>query len=789
MSRHRFNHAAAVFTLFTLALVTSNPARSADAVEFLQPQQGDYVVGQDVTVKLRFPQQIDWTTFGAQLNGKDVTSRFTAVGADAMAVLTLEDGLKVNGSHDRGAPNHLVVKARQKAVSSGEPGDNRSGAAQRLVSELRFFFKAVGNGGDPSEVTATIPPSGGSITLDGYGTVTFPEGSFPADQQVSMSLTSDPDLATAFNESTIVFDPGPRASTELHINTGSLAPAESVSIDVVLTVPPTLLSAMPADHEPVLFILMPQDGGDEMQHFELFYPSYDSNTYTLTAKLPFHIFSNVLTVDGTHEAVMVVGTNLRRVTVASVEDRFYFDTPQMGPMGSCAWAPDVHKILFPPLDGKLLVESSVGYRPAFGRGHYGTDYRTLNYATLSYDKPDPSLPDGLPVTNLPVRSMADGTIYAICYETNPKTGCNTNPGTRKLGGWGYYIVVRHTDGSKALYGHLIPESATKKVLSAKVARGEILAQSGRSGLPDTSDGKTGPHLHVEFTPLGADPAGNNNYWAKASVEPCIKHNLYVPLRDSGYKFVLRYNLMSDYQLQFEAPIPLPTGLPFGASSATAYNLHWYAAGGPASRDGTVFATFPDEASFGVAVNRKGVLVADTTHAQYQNRPNKIHLFSHDGTTELSAPFTLSGFFNDMFIGASENFICAFDNSAYQTAVLNANGQELFKIPSADNACAATNDRIYAATAILTPTGFQRQILAYDGTGNRRATVSGIPYWVDGIAVTEKNLFVSAHYGPANQVFVYNRSVVRDNDGLIVTDDYTFKGALTLERQPGSLGVE
>ncbi len=779
MSRRRLNHAAAVIAFFISTLIISSPASSGEAIEFLQPQQDETVTGQTVAVKLRFSQPIDQTTFSATLNGKDVTAKFSLNGSGGNAVLSFIDGLKTNGNNDRGTPNHIVIKVRQKAAPSGDP----SKEVQRLVTDLRFFFKVGSGGGDPSQVTATIPPIGGHIALDGYGTVTFPANSFPSDQQVSLYLTSDPNTAYVFGESTILFSPGPRASNELRINTGLVPPTQS--INVALTVPATLLASMPLDHEPVLFILIQQTGGDEMQKFELYYPHYDSITHTLTATLPSWIFS--LAMDGRYESIIVVGTNAVRQTVAPVAGVFFFDTELMGPAASCTWAPDVHKILFPPLDGQLVPKSSFGYRPSMGRPHFGTDYRTLNYATLSYEAPDPAKDAGAPVTGLPVRSMKEGTIVAIGNQIDATTGQ----------GWGDYIVIRHTDdGSKALYAHLEPNSASK-IVGARIAKGEIIARSGQSGL-DLSIQGVGPHLHVEFAPLGVDPQAriNNNYWAKASVEPCIKHDLYVPLVDPRIigGIVLRYDLTSAYQLDFATPVRLPAGLPSrpgnsnSPASATGYNRHLYAAGGPATLDGVTFATYPDQAAFGIAVNRSGVLVGDTTHSEHEGRENKIHIYSHDGMTEKGF-FTVSGFFDDMYIGASDELICAFDNIDYATAVFNANRIELFRVPSGSNTCAATDNRVYVTWGTFGPTGPLLEVLVYDNNGQLRQSVKNIPYWIDGIAVTEKNLFVSGHYQSTHRLLVYSRSVQRDSAGQITSDAYTFKGELALGNQPGSIGVE
>jgi murein DD-endopeptidase MepM/ murein hydrolase activator NlpD len=77
-------------------------------------------------------------------------------------------------------------------------------------------------------------------------------------------------------------------------------------------------------------------------------------------------------------------------------------------------------------------------------------------------------------TGTPVYATADGTVE-IAGRTN--------------GGYGRVIIINHGYGYKTLYAHL---SSTINVKPRqKVKRGDIIAQSGRSGLV------TGPHLHYE----------------------------------------------------------------------------------------------------------------------------------------------------------------------------------------------------------------------------------------------------------------------------------------------------
>jgi murein DD-endopeptidase MepM/ murein hydrolase activator NlpD len=62
-------------------------------------------------------------------------------------------------------------------------------------------------------------------------------------------------------------------------------------------------------------------------------------------------------------------------------------------------------------------------------------------------------------------------------------------------GYGYYVIVRHGDGSETLYAHL---SAIYVSLGQYVGQGEIIGAVGCTGWC------TGPHLHFEVR-IGGTP--------------------------------------------------------------------------------------------------------------------------------------------------------------------------------------------------------------------------------------------------------------------------------------------
>lgn len=110
-----------------------------------------------------------------------------------------------------------------------------------------------------------------------------------------------------------------------------------------------------------------------------------------------------------------------------------------------------------PISG-TRVSSNFGYRPRFGRIHRGID--------LSLSVGDT------------VRAAFDGKVRLTQFERR---------------GYGYYVIVRHTNGIETVYGHL---SKFLVKPNQTVKAGDPIALGGNTGR------STGPHLHFETRYLG-----------------------------------------------------------------------------------------------------------------------------------------------------------------------------------------------------------------------------------------------------------------------------------------------
>lgn len=110
-----------------------------------------------------------------------------------------------------------------------------------------------------------------------------------------------------------------------------------------------------------------------------------------------------------------------------------------------------------PCDSRV-VTSHFGYRPQFGRNHYGTDIKLYVGDT--------------------VRAAFSGKIRTVAYEAK---------------GYGNYVIIRHDNGLETVYGHMSKHLVRENQV---VRAGEPIGLGGNTGR------SFGSHLHFETRFLG-----------------------------------------------------------------------------------------------------------------------------------------------------------------------------------------------------------------------------------------------------------------------------------------------
>lgn len=158
--------------------------------------------------------------------------------------------------------------------------------------------------------TGAIPPGGGTITLEGYASVTFPAGAFATNQNVSVFATSFPETEEDYNVSGSILKAGPRLPYEIRINSGYVAP--STSFDVVLNVPDTFIATLPTNAKIRVFVQIYYSSEHEvLDHFEIFSSVFDPVAKTVSVTLPDFAFTAMRHIEDTYEAIVIVGATFK----------------------------------------------------------------------------------------------------------------------------------------------------------------------------------------------------------------------------------------------------------------------------------------------------------------------------------------------------------------------------------------------------------------------------------------------------------------------------------------------
>ncbi len=385
-----------------------------------------------------------------------------------------------------------------------------------LAPLLLALLAACGGGSPPAaaptvEGVATLGPEGGSVSLSGVARVSFPAGAFAAPQEVRVVQGPAAPNDELFRETGVLFSAGERLAYEVRVAVGpALIGAETFEVE--LEVPAPLAQAVPAGQGLYLYALVRfAEGADVEDAFRLMPSFYDAAAAVVTASLPRWVLTDAQSA-GAFEAVLLLAAG----------------PGENGPAGSgrarapsspgCASAGIGLPVALP--SGALPpVSSAFGSRtdPITGQAgafHHGVDL---------------SVPVGTPVM-----AVADGYIERVRNQFNPATGK----------GWGWYVDVRHSDGSATRYAHLSPNSpvwggqpiaavglgTTFSPTQYPVTQGQVIGLSGQSG------GVSGPHLHFEYAPNGQLYANPTQVGGNVDPLPCLTNETFegsIVIGDNG----------------------------------------------------------------------------------------------------------------------------------------------------------------------------------------------------------------------------------------------------------------
>lgn len=487
-----------------------NHIKKANLIDVLNPKKNETIYFQPVYVNIKFNGDVDIDSFRAWLNTNDVTQRFIVNSTGAYANLSEQDGLRVSSRKNRNnsseEANDISNRAKNSISNNIVFTINDGTANHKFKAKQKFYF-------DNSALKAEgfISTDGGQITLPGYATIIFPSGAFPNEQHIELSATRSPETAHDFEETAFMFDAGQRIQYELRLNSGVIKP--KTDFQAIISVPADFLSTVPADSEIQVFAQILQNSGEEvLDNFELFDSVYSSSDNTVTVTLPPESFTNNRRVDETYEVIIILATTPTKPITSMVSPLSHNNKttpaeqllpllPDALPVGPPAATTSTTSCQGASLGSPLNnPEVTSAYKE---KTHYGADYRAVDGTS--------------------VRSMSDGVVERIGFDERPLPKPDPRSG-KMVKGWGRFVVVKHSDGSRSLYAHLQRDGVQKQV-------GDTVTQGDLIALSDNTGGSSGPHLHVEYAPNG------KIYDKKSKVDPdpCINKNVIgsITVRDNG----------------------------------------------------------------------------------------------------------------------------------------------------------------------------------------------------------------------------------------------------------------
>ncbi|MEZ5657720.1 MAG: M23 family metallopeptidase [Burkholderiaceae bacterium] len=342
--------------------------------------------------------------------------------------------------------------------ANGNPAAPASGAAYRASTLATDLADALATLTSPTTKTAIIPATGGSINLPGTIGMSFPSGALTAPRQVTVAVAPDASALALFQDTAAIFAPTAAHASPVTLQIAGEQPRSPVALTV--DVPSGFASQVPAGSEIRVFYLNRYGNGSEtLESFEPIDTRAGKSVTSFSAQLPVEALSS--TNNGaSFEATLVLAATPTAPTGTAAQSP-YSSLKVVDPL-VCAGG-----TLTAPLD-PITVTNPFGSQSAQGSNiaifHHGADIAAA---------------DGTPV-----KAAADGTVEI-----------RRQLADGRYTGWGYHIVLRHTDGSATLYGHLRDASATV-ANGAAVKAGDTIALAGNTGTNGTSV------LHLEHAPNG-----------------------------------------------------------------------------------------------------------------------------------------------------------------------------------------------------------------------------------------------------------------------------------------------
>ena len=334
------------------------------------------------------------------------------------------------------------------------------------------------------DTQAVIPSSGGSLELANVAKVEIPAGGGTSDQFISITSTSDPNTAEAFDLISFVHELSARQPYEVRINFGKTS-QPLTPVHVAISLPDSSVGELPSGATVLGYKQI--DIEYDITGFDLIDTAiYDSYTKTVQFDLAPDDFSSNNSSDGTLEAVVIIG---------------YADTGQTARALTALSAITVHTTVgFASPLAKILERAD--YNPIYGyfgaprdmstkpRPHRGFDIRTTNGDAILAGHDG----EAIPLTQ--------------CKKVNGTNKCELDAtGNVTMRGWGKYVVLKSKDDKSAtLYAHL-SKNATRR----NVVQGDIIGEAGVTGNPTPAN----PHLHFEFIPS----YHGNGYEVSGRVDP------------------------------------------------------------------------------------------------------------------------------------------------------------------------------------------------------------------------------------------------------------------------------